>query len=298
MKQSKNIVLESCPWCNSIQIRQQIILKDYFLTNEEFPISKCDECSLVFTNPRPGLEYQGLYYKSDRYYSHANNQGGVIPFLYSKIKRINLATKYIQAVGNLSVGKILDIGCGTGDFLDICKSNGWDILGIEPDDKAREITENKLGIGVLNPSQITELFEGSFDLVTMWHVLEHVHDLQFQIEELKRLIKKNGKVVIALPNFKSPDALHYGEYWAAWDVPRHLYHFEREVIINMMKSKGFEVDALYPMKWDAFYVSLLSENYRNKSFSFFRAVLSGFISNWKAKRGLNYSSLVYTFIKS
>ncbi len=297
MEQIENIVLSKCPWCDSPDIRQGSKIHDYFLTREEFSLFSCNSCGLVFTNPRPKLENLGLYYQSDKYYSHTSSQGGIIPFIYRKVKEINLKTKFKQVTTGSVINKVLDIGCGTGDFLNVCKKSGKEIHGIEPDSKARNLAKEILKVEILHPDQSEKIPDESFDLITMWHVLEHVPDLKKQISELSRIIKKGGKVVIALPVYESYDAEVYKEKWAAWDVPRHLYHFNKAVINKMMLANDFKPGNVYPMKWDSFYVSMLSEQYLKSAFGIVKAFFVGFLSNIKARNSGNYSSLVYTFIK-
>jgi SAM-dependent methyltransferase len=297
VEQIENIVLSKCPWCDSPDIRQGSKIHDYFLTGEEFSLFSCKSCGLVFTNPRPKLENLGLYYQSDKYYSHTSSQGGIIPFIYRKVKEINLKTKFKQVTAGSVINKVLDIGCGTGDFLNVCKKSGIEIFGIEPDSKARYLAKEILKVEILHPDQSEKIPDESFDLITMWHVLEHVPDLKKQISELSRIIKKGGKVVIALPVYESYDAEVYKEKWAAWDVPRHLYHFNKAVINKMMLANDFKPGNVYPMKWDSFYVSMLSEQYLKSAFGIVKAFFVGFLSNIKARNSGNYSSLVYTFIK-
>ncbi len=297
MEQIENIVLSKCPWCDSPDIRQGSKIHDYFLTREEFSLFSCNSCGLVFTNPRPKLENLGLYYQSDKYYSHTSSQVGIIPFIYRKVKEINLKTKFKQVTTGSVINKVLDIGCGTGDFLNVCKKSGKEIHGIEPDSKARNLAKEILKVEILHPDQSEKIPDESFDLITMWHVLEHVPDLKKQISELSRIIKKGGKVVIALPVYESYDAEVYKEKWAAWDVPRHLYHFNKAVINKMMLANDFKPGNVYPMKWDSFYVSMLSEQYLKSGFGIVKAFFVGFLSNIKARNSGNYSSLVYTFIK-
>jgi SAM-dependent methyltransferase len=297
VEQIENIVLSKCPWCDSPDIRQGSKIHDYFLTREEFSLFSCNSCGLVFTNPRPKLENLGLYYQSDKYYSHTSSQVGIIPFIYRKVKEINLKTKFKQVTTGSVINKVLDIGCGTGDFLNVCKKSGKEIHGIEPDSKARNLAKEILKVEILHPDQSEKIPDESFDLITMWHVLEHVPDLKKQISELSRIIKKGGKVVIALPVYESYDAEVYKEKWAAWDVPRHLYHFNKAVINKMMLANDFKPGNVYPMKWDSFYVSMLSEQYLKSAFGIVKAFFVGFLSNIKARNSGNYSSLVYTFIK-
>lgn len=187
-------------------------------------------------------------------------------------------------------GALLDIGAGTGDFLLVAKNNGWNVIGVEPSEKARSVASQK---GVELKQQAVDFADHSFDIITMWHVLEHVPDLQNQIKELKRLLKPNGAIIIAVPNFKSYDAKYYGEFWAAYDTPRHLWHFSKTAIKKLFQNEKIELIKILPMKFDSFYVSLLSEKYKTGKMNFIKAFFIGLKSNWKAKQKLEYSSHIY-----
>lgn len=290
--------MSRCPWCNTNTERKILDLKDYFLTNENFQILECPHCCLLFTDPRPDAHVIGRYYQSEKYYSHQEKINGLVPRLYSIVKSINLKTKYREATKGIKCGKILDIGCGIGDFLFKAKQKGWSVTGIEPEDKARKIAEAKLKKTVLKPSDIQNLPDASFDLITMWHVLEHVDDLQAEITQLQRLLKTNGRLVVAVPNFESYDADYYKDKWAAWDVPRHLNHFCIRSMKDIFQEKGFCLSQVKGQKWDAFYISFLSEKYKRNKGPLFKAFFRGLISNLKARRTGAYSSLIYVFCKS
>lgn len=270
-------------------------VKDLFLSNEEFQLIKCDHCGLVFTVPRPSPEEIGKYYVSDNYYSHQQNKNGFIPRIYETVKSLNIKKKVAYAIGNLQKGRLLDIGCGVGDFLCCVKGFGWDVTGIEPSLHAKAIAKERLGFMPLDPSESALLTDQSFDVITMWHVLEHVDDLKSQTSELKRLLKPGGRLIIALPNFQSFDCQYYKENWAAWDVPRHLNHFSPEVIQSIFSSIGFKILDIQKLRWDAFYISFLSERYLGHSAPLLRGAWLGLKSNFRASRTGMYSSLVYRF---
>jgi 2-polyprenyl-3-methyl-5-hydroxy-6-metoxy-1,4-benzoquinol methylase len=162
--------------------------------------------------------------------------------------------------------------------------------GVEPSDRAKTIAINK---GVSFVEQTSELENHSFDVISMWHVLEHVPDLDKQIKELKRLLKPTGTLIIAVPNFKSFDAKHYGKFWAAFDVPIHFWHFSKTAIKILFKKEEMKLEKVLPMKFDSFYVSLLSEKYKTGKMNFIKAFFIGLQSNWKAKKNLEYSSHIY-----
>lgn len=290
---------KKCPWCDSDNNHQFLKLKDYFLTQEDFEILECNDCKLLFTTPCPAPDKIGDYYKSEEYLSHNDEKKSLFARIYNIVKKTNIKNKFNIAVGNKqSAIRILDIGCGVGDFLNYAKEKGCKITGIEPNDDARKIAEKKLNTKVFSPAELENLPDNSFDIITMWHVLEHVADLKTEIHHLQRLLKNDGRLILALPNYKSYDAEYYKDKWAAYDVPRHLNHFSRTSIENIFKETKFQLTDIKPLKWDSFYISMLSEQYLGNSNSFIKGTITGWKSNRKAKNSGEYSSLVYILIKN
>lgn len=285
-----------CPWCNSENNSQFLKLKDYFLTQEEFEILECDNCKLLFTSPCPTPEIIGKYYKSEDYLSHNEEKKGIVPMIYNRVKKINIKNKFnIAIVNQQPTINILDIGCGVGDFLHYAKTKGCKVTGIEPNEEARKIAERKLNSQILSPDELANIPNNSYDIITMWHVLEHVADLKTEIFHLQRLLKRNGTLIIAVPNYKSYDATFYKDKWAAYDVPRHLNHFSQTSIKNIFDKTELQLIDIKPLKWDSFYISMLSEQYLKHKNSFARGILTGWKSNRKAKKTGEYSSLIYIF---
>jgi len=286
-----------CPWCDSDKAQINLWLKDEFLTKEDFHICECLNCGLLYTMPRPDKDHIGAYYKSEDYYSHKENTKGFVPKLYERIKKNNLKNKYQLATKGLSVGKMLEIGCGVGDFLHTAEEHGWECIGVEPSEEAKAIATKRTKASILSSEELESLADEQFDLITMWHVLEHVDDLRWEMDQLQRLIKPHGRIVIAVPNYKSYDGQYYKEHWAAYDVPRHLNHFNRTVLTKMFKTKGLELKKMDKLKWDAYYISYMSEQYRIHSLPLVRGAFRGLISNSKARKSGEWSSLVYIFEK-
>ena len=284
-----------CPWCGSNKAQINLWLKDEFLTKKDFHICECLNCGLLYTMPRPSKEKIGAYYKSDEYYSHQENKKGFVPRLYEAIKKINLKHKFRLASRDLPVGKLLDIGCGVGDFLHIAEHKGWQCTGVEPSEEAREIARQRIKGDLLYSEDLEQLPDQSFDLITMWHVLEHVDDLKWQVAQLQRLIKPNGRIVIAVPNYRSYDGRFYNAYWAAYDVPRHLNHFNKTVLTKIFKTSGLSLVSMDKLVWDAYYISFMSEQYKHHFMPLVRGVFRGLVSNAKARRSGEWSSLVYVF---
>ena len=265
-------------------------VKDYSVSQETFELLYDESLDMLITHPQPSLEKLPSYYESVDYISHTDGNKSVFEKMYQFVKGIALKNKLKLINTQSSKGRILDIGAGVGDFLQVAKNDGWETIGIEPSAKAKTIAINK---GVSFVENLSELENNSFDIITMWHVLEHVPDLENQIKELKRLLKPNGTVIIAVPNFKSHDALHYGKYWAAYDVPIHLWHFSKTAIKKLFAKEDLHLVKVLPMKFDAFYVSLLSEKYKTGKMNFIKAFFIGLKSNWKGSQNLEYSSHIY-----
>jgi len=268
-----------------------ITVKDHSVSGEEFQLLLDEELQLLKTHPQPAPEKLGRYYESDDYISHTDGKRSLFEKLYHTVKQKALRDKIKLIEGfQPAKGKILDIGAGTGDFLVMAKSSGWDVVGLEPNPKAKAIAEVK-GVTFLN--ELSQMPDHSADVITMWHVLEHVPDVEAQIAELKRIVKPEGTIIIAVPNFHSYDAQHYGKFWAAYDVPRHLWHFSKIAIKKLFSKHEMELVKILPMKFDSFYVSLLSEKYKTGKMNFVKGFFIGLRSNMKAARNFEYSSHIY-----
>lgn len=265
-------------------------VKDHSVSKETFELLYEEDLDMLITHPQPSLEKLPSYYESVDYISHTDGNKSLFEKMYQFVKGIALKNKLKLINTESAKGRILDIGAGVGDFLSVCKNDGWEIIGIEPSEKAKAIAIKK---GVSFVEHLSELESNSFDVITMWHVLEHVPDLENQIKELKRLIKPNGTIIIAVPNFKSFDAKHYGAFWAAYDVPIHLWHFSKTAIKKLFSKENLELVKVLPMKFDSFYVSLLSEKYKTGKMNFIKAFYIGLKSNWKGDRNAEYSSHIY-----
>jgi len=290
--------LENCPLCKSSNIKNSIICTDHFLSGESFAISQCQDCKLEFTNPRPKEELLPDYYKSPDYISHANKGNSIINKTYQLVRGYTLNTK-VKLINSVyqNRGSILDFGCGTGEFLAACKKSDWNVSGIEPESKARVQAEFLIGQKILsNLKRIPA--DTQFNVITLWHVLEHIAGLNKFLKSIKKKLAEKGRIVIAVPNNQSWDALHYKEYWAAYDVPRHLYHFNQESIYNLCEKHGLKLLQTVPMKFDSYYISLLSEKYKSGRSNYIKSFINGSLSNIYAKKNQNnYSSLIYILKK-
>lgn len=266
-------------------------VKDHSVSSESFDLLLDEDLQLLKTHPQPSLENLGRYYESDDYISHTDGKRTFFEKIYQAVKQKALRdkVKLIESL-NPAKGNLLDIGAGTGDFLLEAKKNNWQTTGFEPNPKARKIAISK---GLSLVEDIKHIPDNSVDVITMWHVLEHVPDVEKEISELKRMLKPNGVIIIAVPNYKSYDAKYYGAYWAAYDVPRHLWHFSKTAIQKLFGRQGLDLIKILPMKFDSFYVSLLSEKYRTGKMNFITGFMIGMQSNAKARHTKEYSSHIY-----
>jgi len=274
-----------------LEENQFIIVKDHSVSKETFSLLYNKEYDILKTYPAPSLAVLPKYYESEDYISHTDSKRTLFEKIYQLVKRNAIKGKVsLLNKEQNSKGKLLDIGCGTGDFLVEAKNQGWSILGFEPNSDAKRLAANK---GVLFTDDIFTLPENTFDAVTMWHVLEHVPNLQEYITNLKRIIKPNGTIIIAVPNYKSYDAKYYNRFWAAYDVPRHLWHFSKNSIKRLFSDVDMELKKVKPMWFDSFYVSLLSEKYKNGKMSFVKGFFVGFNSNVSGLYKKEFSSHIY-----
>lgn len=290
--------LSECPVCSASNLRNHMVVKDHSVSKESFNIMVCDNCNFHFTNPRPSEDEIGKYYDSEEYISHTDQANSPINLIYKIARQYALRSKkkLINSVAKDKKGRILDYGCGTGYFLETMKSDDWKTYGIEPNDKARAIATQK--VKVKRSIDELDLKNKKFDIITLWHVLEHIHDLNSTIKSLKTILKEKGKIIIAVPNIESYEESIFGEEWAAYDVPRHLYHFSQETMKTLMLKHGLKIKKTYPMKLDAYYISLLSNKYKFAKNKFINSFITGYKSNtYASKNKNNYSSLIYIIKK-
>lgn len=276
---------------NFLEDKSFITVKDFSVSGESFSLLLNEEYQILKTHPQPTLDKLGSYYEFEDYISHTDGKRTLFEKMYHFIKRKAIRDKVSLINSHQPLkGRILDIGAGTGDFLLECKNQNWEILGIEPNDKAKGIA---VGKGIKFGDTIEKLESNSFDVITMWHVLEHVPDVEHQVAELKRLLKPSGTIIIAVPNFKSYDANHYKEFWAAYDVPRHLWHFSKTAIEKLFDKQNMNLEDIKPMWFDSFYVSLLSEKYKTGKMNFISGFFMGLISNVSGFFKKEFSSHIY-----
>jgi SAM-dependent methyltransferase len=286
----------NCPVCNSNESRFALKVKDHSVSGENFDILECTKCSLRYTHPVPGEGKIARYYQSEDYISHSNTRKGLVNNLYHIVRNRTLVSKFhlLRKQSGLEQGSHLDIGAGTGAFVQYMNHHGWKSEGIEPDETARLRAVEHHQTKLLPGEAFETLSEASYDAISLWHVLEHVHDLYPYLHRIKDLLKPGGVVFIAVPNYTSYDAVKYGPDWAAYDVPRHLYHFSPASMQWLLKAAGFQLKAEVPMWYDSYYISLLSEKYARGKGSLVKGFFNGAISNFKAFSDREKcSSLIY-----
>jgi len=300
MQQENLIHYPSCPSCNSTEIAEALTARDHTVSQKIFSIWECSNCTLRFTQDVPDAASIGVYYQSENYISHTNTRKGLVNSLYHMVRKQTLSDKHrlLCSATRMKHGKLLDIGAGTGSFVAYMKQNDWDVTGLEPDETAREVALTQNDVQLSPVSDFYSLPPDSYDAITLWHVLEHVHDLHAYVGQLARLLKKEGRIFIAVPNYTSHDAAVYHGAWAAYDVPRHLYHFSPDAMEDLLNRHGLQLQVTRPMWYDSFYISMLSEKYLNGRGNVLRAVFNGFVSDVKAFVDKSRcSSLVYVIGK-
>jgi 2-polyprenyl-3-methyl-5-hydroxy-6-metoxy-1,4-benzoquinol methylase len=289
-----------CPYCKSANVMEHLSTRDYFITQDPFTIYECANCKVLFTYPFPELDIlYSKYYKSENYLSHNKKASDLFSKLYRTVQKINIRKKLklLEAVNESGEKKILEVGAGVGDFLTACRNHGWKCFGVEPSEQARQVAKefNKLDLA----DSIDKIGERNFSIITLWHVLEHVPDLEETIQKLKSYLSDGGRLIIAVPNHNSFDAKHYKQFWAGYDVPRHLYHFNKTSLTAIIQSQGFELVKTKPMIFDSFYVSLLSEKYRHKTLiiNYLKGFWNGLLSNITSIFTKESSSIIFIFQK-
>jgi len=289
-----------CPLCSSEEIGKYLKTDDHFLSKETFLLFKCSGCGFIFTQDHPDESEIGHYYKSEKYLSHNDTVHGFSDILYRLSRNVMLKKKLriIKRFTGLRKGNLLDVGTGSGHFAAFMKEKGWIVKGIEINEKVREVSVSRFGLDILSPGQIITLQSEGFDCVTLWHVLEHLQDPFKYASEIRRLLKPGGTCIVALPNCNSYDAYYYKAFWAAYDVPRHLWHFTPQTFKNFTEKTGFMLKEIKTLSFDVFYIASLSEKYKMSNLHFISGMIRGlwfaFLSWFKKDRS---SSLIYLLKK-
>ncbi len=292
--------ITKCPVCDGEIFKPHITCVDFFVSRQQFQVHECLRCGFRFTANAEDEENSGKYYQSEDYISHSNTSRGLVNRLYKTVRNYMLGRKsyLLKKVSGLKTGKILDVGAGTGFFANQMRKKQWDVFGTEQNAHAREFAKREFNLQIAETEELFRMGKQSFDIITLWHVLEHIHRLRENMQAFSELLKPTGRLIIAVPNHTSYDSAFYGEFWAAWDVPRHLWHFGPEQMKLFGEKYGFHLVSLHTMPFDTFYVSMLSEKYKNSEMHFLRGIFFGTFFWLKCLvKPEKCSSLVYVFRK-
>lgn len=297
---SKFYVLQ-CPVCDGMSFSPFLTCTDFFVSGEKFKIKQCNSCGFKITENIEDEDNIGPYYQSENYISHSNTSKGVVNSVYHGVRKYMLGRKrrLVEKVTSLKTGQILDVGTGTGFFLNEMKENGWQVNGTEKSKDARDFAKMDFNLDNLPSEKLFELKDNSFHVITLWHVLEHIHLINENMENFHRILKEKGKLIIAVPNHSSNDAKHYKEFWAAYDVPRHIWHFAPKQMKMLGEKHRFKMNSLHIMPFDSFYVAILSEKYKKSKLALFKGIYYGKISWLKSIfNPAKCSSVIYVFEKN
>lgn len=292
--------IKACPLCGSARLKQTMTCTDCYASGESFDLYSCEDCGFLFTQGAPVETEIGRYYETPEYVSHSDTHKGLVNMVYHWVRVFMLERKarLVQEVSHCRTGRLLDIGTGTGYFADKMRRKGWQVEAVEKNAQARAFAKEHFGLEVKADSELNGFASHSFQVITLWHVLEHLERLNETWALLHRLLVDNGVLLVAVPNSKSFDAGFYHSQWAAYDVPRHLWHFTPDSITRFALKHNFVLAGHYPMPFDAFYVSVLSEKNAKRPFAFMRGMCTG-IRAWLASLGHKEksSSMIYVFRK-
>ncbi|HSM47152.1 MAG TPA: class I SAM-dependent methyltransferase [Draconibacterium sp.] len=293
--------VQQCPVCDEKSFSPFLTCTDFFVSGEQFSIKQCDSCGFKITENIENEENIGRYYQSEEYISHSNTAKGLVNSAYHAVRKYMLGRKrrLVEKATSLKTGQILDVGTGTGFFLNEMKENGWQVTGTEKSSDARDFAKKEFNLDNLPSEELFTLKDKSFDVITLWHVLEHIHLLNENMETFHRLLNEKGKLIIAVPNHESFDAKHYREFWAAFDVPRHIWHFAPKQMEMVGEKHGFKLSTIQTMPFDSFYVAMLSEKYKKSKLALFKGIYFGKIS-WlnSILKPEKCSSVIYVFQKN
>lgn len=294
------VTIKACPLCGGTQLEHTLTCVDHYASGEAFHLCRCSACGFLFTQDFPAEAEIGRYYETPDYISHSDTRKGLVNTLYHWVRTVMLGRKarLVMNEAHRRRGRLLDIGTGTGYFAHAMDERGWRVDAIEKNVQARAFAKEHFGLEVLPDDAWASLQEGAYDVITLWHVMEHLEHLNDTWERLYRLLSPKGVLIVAVPNCSSFDAHKYGGQWAAYDVPRHLWHFTPGTMQQFGAKHGFILAERHPMPFDAFYVSMLTEKYMHHNLPFVRGLLTGTLAWFSALvRKDRSSSLIYVFRK-
>ena len=292
--------ISACPLCGGERLYEFLVCKDHYASGETFSLLECPDCGFRLTQDFPVETEIGRYYETPDYISHSDTHKGLMNRVYHWVRGYMLQSKarLVEQVSRRKAGRLLDIGTGTGYFPHTLQQRGWQVDAVEKSSQARAFAQEHFGLHVQDDTQVGSYGNRVFDVITMWHVLEHVERQDQEWQILHRQLKDDGTLIIAVPNCSGADAQRYGAFWAAYDVPRHLWHFTPSTLQRAAEKHGFQLVERHPMPFDGFYVSMLSEKYRGNSLYFLKGMWTGFLA-WCAALGNKdrSSSMIYVLRK-
>lgn len=289
-----------CLACGAADSSELYHAKDHLVSGKEFLIRKCNACGMGRTVDPPSENDAGAYYVSDEYISHTDRKQSISDYLYHLARSFMLGRKQrlVTSATGKSAGVLIDIGSGTGYFPAFMKKKGWQTTGVEISESAMRYSADRFGLNAVSPAEVRDLPSATADCITLWHVLEHLYRPDEWISEVSRMLKDDGKCILALPNFSSADAEWFGNSWAALDVPRHLWHFTPGSVQLFAERNGFSCERVLPLPLDLFYISILSYRNRGISPALIRGMITGvFLAVRSGFRKEKSSSLVYVLAK-
>ena len=296
----EKLIINACPVCGSTHLKRVMTCTDFYASGEQFELCSCEDCGFTFTHGVPVEAEIGKYYETPDYISHTDTRKGAMNTIYHYVRSYMLGRKarLVAREAHRKRGRLLDIGTGTGYFADAMAGRGWKVEAVEKSPQARAFAKEHFDLDVKPESALQEFAPGSFDVITLWHVMEHLEHLNETWEKLFKLLKERGVLIVAVPNPSSYDAEKYKEWWAAYDVPRHLWHFTPSVMQQFGVKHGFKLAEQHPMPFDAFYVSMLTERYKGSRLSFLKGMWTGLLAWFSslAKKERS-SSMIYVFRK-
>ena len=283
-----------CPLCGSHRLSHYLTSTDHLVSHNNFEILRCNDCNFLFTQDVPSPQAIGAYYESLHYSPH-HAMSGLMGSIYVMARRVMLRRKaQMVHLYATHTGTLLDIGAGCGHFLSLMQKRGWMVAGCEQSETARQMAQSLFGLSLAGDVWSAQYDTGAFDVITLWHAMEHIHDLHGLWSRLRQWLAADGTLVVAVPNCSSADARHYGCNWAAWDVPRHLWHFSPDAFSALAAQHGFRVVAIHRLPLDVYYISLMSEQYRNEKFGLLSAIWHSLLFNIRSTFHIQEtSSLIY-----